>query len=142
MRPEKIMDKNIKDGYGRFLGHLEQEILDTLWSRGEATGKEIFDRIRRTRGIALTTALTVLERLTKKGLVSKIKGDSVYIYRPAYTKDEFAGKISKEVFKGIFDISTSGASASFVDVLGNADPDELDRLSSLIEQKKKELRKR
>ena len=136
------MEKNVKDGYGRLLGHLEQEILDVLWSRGDATGKDIFDNIKRTREIALTTVLTVLERLTKKGLVKKVKGESFYVYKPAYTKDEFARKVSKEVLKSIFEISTNGASASFVDFLADTHPIELDKLAALIESKKKEIERK
>lgn len=131
--------KNEKESYGKLLGPLEQEILDILWEKGEGSGKDIFAEIKRSREIAVTTVLTVLERLSKKGLVTKIKGESVYIFRPAYNKDEFARKISDEVLKGIFEISASGATASFVDMLAGADPVELDRLSALIESKKKEM---
>lgn len=136
------MEKNIKEGYGRILGRLEQEILDVLWSKGDATGKEIFDSIRRTREVALTTVLTVLERLANKKLVKKARGESVYIFKPAYTRDEFARKVSQEMLKSIFEISTNGASASFVDILADTHPLELDRLASLIEGKKKEMERK
>lgn len=136
------MEKNAKEGYGKILGHLEQEILDILWSKGEATGKEIFDGIRRTREIALTTVLTVLERLTNKKFVKKARGESVYIFRPAYTRDEFARKVSGEMLRSIFEISANGASVSFVDILADTHPLELDRLTSLIESKKKEMERK
>lgn len=132
-----MIDRGVKDN--KILGHLEQEILESLWVRAEASGKEIFDSIRATRDIALTTVLTVLERLTRKGLVRKIKGESVYLFRPEYTKDEFARKASADVFKGIISISASGASASFVDMLAHEHPLELERLAALIDSKKKEL---
>lgn len=134
-----VKKKALKEGYGKLMGPLEQEILDLLWRLGEASGKEVFSGIRHTRDIALTTVLTVLERLANKGLVQKVKGESVFVFRPAYTRDEFAKAVSQEVFRGIFEISSSGASASFVDALADADPVELDRLSALIEIKKKEL---
>lgn len=134
------MNKKTKDGYGKVLGSLEQEIMDLLWSLGSASGKEVFGLIKSTRGIALTTVLTVLERLWKKGLVTKVKGESVYIFRPSYTKDDFARKVSRETLKGLFEISVSGASASFVDMLSESDPDELDRLSALIKAKKERLK--
>lgn len=136
------MNKNARDGYGRILGPLEQEIMDVLWSEGASSGKEIFDRIKSARGIALTTVLTVLERLWKKGIVTKSRGESVYIFRPSFTKDGFARKVSRETLKGIFEISASGASASLVDMLAETDPAELDRLSGLIRDKKREIEKR
>lgn len=133
---------NIGERHSRVLGPLEHEILDVLWAKGEATGKEIFREIKTTRPIALTTVLTVLERLTGKGLVNKVKGESVYLFTPAYTKDAFAREVSADVLKGIFEISRSGAAASFVDMLASSDPAELDRLSALIEDKKRELKKK
>lgn len=133
------MEKNAKEGYGKVLGRLEQEILEVLWDRGPLNGKEIFSDIRRRRDIALTTVLTVLERLTKKGLVRKTRGESVYLFEAAYSKEGFAREVSGEVLKSIFDISRSGACASFVDMLARVDPVELEELSSMIEKKKKEL---
>ncbi len=123
----------------RVLGHLEHEILNVLWAKGEASGKAVFAEIRHTREIALTTVLTVIERLAKKGFVKKVKGESVYIFKPAYTRDGFAREVSQGVLKGIFHISASGVAASFVDILADTDPKELDRLSLLIERKKKEM---
>ena len=133
------MKKEVVDGYGKILGHLEQDILDVLWLRAEASGKEIFREIKRTRMIAITTVLTVLERLCNKGLITKIKGESVFIFRPVYTKEEFACQVSNGVLKGIIEISASGAAASFVDMLADTDPAELDRLTALIKKKKKEM---
>lgn len=127
---------------GRLPGPLEHDILDILWEKGEASGRELFDDIKSTREIALTTVLTVLERLYKKGLVRKVKGASVYLFRPAYSKDEFARALSGGVLKGIFGISATGACASFVDALAEVDPMELDRLSEMIERKKKELERK
>jgi predicted transcriptional regulator len=134
--------KNTRERHGRVLGPLEHEILDVLWAKGEATGKDIYKEIKTTRPIALTTVLTVLERLAGKGLVKKSKGESVFVFTPAYTKDAFAREVSTDVLKGIFEISRSGAAASFVDMLASSDPAELDRLSELIESKKKELKKK
>jgi len=134
--------KNTKERSARVLGPLEHEILDVLWAEGEGSGKEIFKKIKTTRPIALTTVLTVLERLTVKGLVNKVKGQSVYVFTPAYTKEAFAREASSDVLKGIFEISRSGAAASFVDMLASTDPAELDHLSELIEIKKRELKKK
>lgn len=126
-----------KNGHGKVLGHLEQDILVALWKRGESSGREIYNEV--SRDIALTTVLTVVERLVVKGLVEKIRGQEVNLFRCAYTKEELAKKFSDEVFRSILDISASAASAAFVNILADIHPIELDRLSSLIESKKREL---
>lgn len=127
------------EGYSKVLGRLEQEILDVLWANGALSGKAVYSNINGTRDIALTTVLTVIERLAKKGLLKKERAEGIYMYSCAYSREEFASAVSQEVFKGIFEISSSGASASFVNILAQSDPEELDRLSALIADKKKEL---
>lgn len=124
------------------LGPLEREIMEALWALGGATGKDIYVELNKRRAAALTTVLTVLERLTKKGLVEKVPTKTVYIFKPAYSKEEFGRKVSGEVFKGVLEISSSSAIASFVDTLADIDPSELDRLKRLIDEKKKEMKGR
>lgn len=125
--------------YSSPLGPLEQEVMELLWASGPSSGRDVFTGLKDGRDIALTTVLTVLERLVKKGLVAKRKGPGLITFSPALTKEEFAKDLSGDVFKGMMNISTSGVVASFVDALAASDPEELDRLSRLIERKKKEL---
>jgi len=131
-----------KAGLARALGDLEKQVMDILWLKKEAAGREVFTEIRHSRTIAITTVLTVLERLVKKGIVKRLKSDGIYIYTPVFTREEFADKVSQAVMKGVLDIAASSAVASFVDILADTDPEELDRLLKLIEKKKKELYKK
>lgn len=127
------------DAYTSPLGPLEQEVMEFLWTSGEASGRDVFSGIKTGRDVALTTILTVLERLAKKGLVEKHRGAGLIKYAAALSKEAFARSVSQDVFKGMLGISASGLCASFVDALADSDPDELERLSKLIETKKKEL---
>lgn len=128
-----------KDGLGRILGSLEREVMEALWALGSATGKEVLEEITRKRKVAKTTVFTVLERLVKKGLVRKTRGESVYLFEPLLSERELAGEVSKEVLKGVFDLWSTSTMASFVDLVAEEDPEELERLSRLISSKKKEL---
>lgn len=130
-----------RKGLGKVLGDLEKGIMAILWARGEATGREVLDELKSSRDIAFTTVLTVIERLVKKGLVEKTRGETAYIYRPRYTKDEFTKQVSQEVLKGVMEISRGSAIASFVDLLADIDPQELERFSKLIEAKRREIKR-
>src|SRR3989304_1422453 len=130
----------IKNGHGKVLGHLEHDILDALWKRGEASGRQVFEEV--SRDIAITTVLTVLERLVSKGLVEKIRGKEANLFRSVYTKEELAKKLSDEIFRSILVLSAPAASAAFVNMLADIKPIELDRLATLVESKKKELKSR
>ncbi|MDP2689990.1 MAG: BlaI/MecI/CopY family transcriptional regulator, partial [Deltaproteobacteria bacterium] len=112
------------------------------WKTPGLSGKEVFEELRKSRDIAVTTVFTVLERLARKGLLRKAKGESVFIFEPVQTEDELARTVSKEVLKGVLDLWSGSAMASFVDILASKDPGELDRLSRLISSKKHDLDKR
>jgi len=128
--------------YRGMLGSLEQEIMDAIWSRGGMSGRAVHEFIQRSRPVALTTVLTVMERLRKKSLLTKAKTEGVFIYEAKKTKDEYARSLSSRLFKDVLDISTGSATACFVDALADVDPEELTRLDKLLQKKKKELAKK
>lgn len=126
-----------KAGLGRVLGDIERLVMDILWSRGEVTGREVLEEIQKERPLAFTTILTVMDRLLKKGLIKRKKMGGVFVYAPSISRDEFVKQVSEEVLQGILDISASSAASSFVDILYKTSPEEMDRLSRLIEERKK-----
>ena len=148
MRPRKgwkmanYVAKNFRfknSGLGKVLGPLEEEIMEALWARPGSTAKEVFEEIRNSRTIAATTVFTVLERLAKKGLVRKSRGESVFTYDAAQSREELSAVVSRDVLKGVLDMWSGSAMASFVDLVASKDPAELERLAGLISSKKKEL---
>lgn len=126
-----------KAGLGRVLGDLEKSVMDVLWDKGEVTGREVFEEIGRVRPLAFTTILTVMDRLLKKGLIRRAKRGRLFVYTAAMSKDDFVKQVSHEVLQGIMDISASSAASSFVDILYKTSPQEVERLSRLIEERKR-----
>lgn len=145
VRMKKYIPKTFRSGgkgLAKVLGPLEKDVMDVLWDSGPGTGKEVLAELRKGREIATTTVFTVLDRLAKKGLVRKTKVDKVFVFEPVCTRDEFARTASEEVLKGVMDLWSTSAVSSLVDIIAEKDPDELDRLSELINDKKRELEKR
>ncbi len=130
------MEKKIS----RPLGELEMEVMKALWSRGSATGKEIWEDIRASRKTALTTVLTVVDRLWRKKMISKTKQESLLVYGPLVSKDDYTKEVSGKMFDDYLSISSSSLIASFVNTLEKVGPEELDKLSDYINKKKKEKR--
>ena len=61
---------------GRQQGELERLILDALWDSASAvSSQQLLERISPSGDLALTTVLTVLSRLTDKGLVARGPGE-------------------------------------------------------------------
>ena len=127
---------------GRPPGELELSILKALWKAEELTGKEVWQEVKKERRVALTTVLTVLERLVNKGLIEKRKAEGLFIYRALISADEFTRGVSERLIRDYMDVAGTSLVAGFVDALESADPEFIERLYSFIEKKKKERKKR
>src|ERR1700740_984339 len=71
------------------LGPLETELLCALWKRGNATVRELLQDAY--AGAAYTTIMTTLDRLHKKGLLSRTSDARPYRYFPRQTEGEYEG---------------------------------------------------
>lgn len=130
-----------RNGLNQVLGDLEQEIMEALWKREEAIVRDVFLDLNKKRKIAYTTVMTVMGRLANKGLLQKSPIKNTYLYKPVYSKDAFEKCVSREVMKGVLGNHTQAAVTSFVDVLTEMDPKQIEYLSNLIEEKKREIKK-
>jgi predicted transcriptional regulator len=70
------------------LGEQELEVLRYVTDNAPVTVREAADVFGAERGLARTTILTVMERLRKKGHLSRRKKSSSFEYLPAVTKQE------------------------------------------------------
>ncbi|RLF41774.1 MAG: hypothetical protein DRN12_02245 [Thermoplasmata archaeon] len=83
------------------IGPLEREVLEILWSKKEATAREICTALEeRGNRKAYSTIRTIMNRLVKKKVVSQRPDDNnrIYIYAPIYTKRELEKKIVHNLF--------------------------------------------
>ena len=86
------------------LGELERSVMDQLWSTAEAsTANELRDRLAQSEGhgheakdLAVTTVLTVLSRLEKKGLVERERGTRPHRYRAVSTREDHTARLMHE----------------------------------------------
>ncbi|MGO1182135.1 MAG: BlaI/MecI/CopY family transcriptional regulator [Micrococcaceae bacterium] len=106
------------------LGQLEQQVMDLLWDRAEPlTANELRDQhIEQTPGApepAVTTVLTVLTRLTKKGFVLRQAGKRPHRFSAASTREEHTVELLNEVLGAVPD--REAVLARFVGSIG---PDE------------------
>lgn len=86
------------------LGELERSVMDQLWSTSHAsTANELRDRLAQSEGqgheakdLAVTTVLTVLSRLEKKGLVERERGTRPHRYRAVSTREDHTARLMHE----------------------------------------------
>src|SRR6185437_410182 len=81
---------------------LELEILKTIWERGEATVREVFNDLQTRRKIAYTTVLTMMGILERKGHLTKRAGERAYIFTPAVSRDQVVNSMVDEFVGRVF----------------------------------------
>lgn len=118
-------------------GDLEWAVLEVLWDVGrDISVRETQQALRRRPPLAYTTVLTVLDRLHAKGAVLRSREGKAYVYRARYPREAFLGE------RAVRALAESGAPAdtvlmAFLDSAEEVDPDLLDRLAKLIEEKRR-----
>jgi len=60
----------------------ELEIMKTIWPRGQATVREVYDDLRSRRTVAYTTVQTMMNILEAKGHLRKEPGEKAQLYVP------------------------------------------------------------
>jgi len=122
------------------LGPFEQLLLREVWSRGNATVRELIasGNIRQ----AYTTVMTTMDRLYKKGLLDRVAEGRAFRYTPRLTSEELQ---RGSAIDGIRQLLRSGDTSSLplsylVEALSAHDAQLLDELQILIERKRRELK--
>jgi predicted transcriptional regulator len=82
---------------------LEVECLKALWELGQGNVKDVREVLTRNRNLAYTTVMTVLERLTRRGGVSRKKVGRSFVYAPAVTRETLRELAVKEFVDRFFD---------------------------------------
>jgi len=78
------------------LHELEAEVMEGVWSSGrdEVTVREMMEALnKRTKSPrAYTTYMTIMRRLDSKGLLTRRREGKTDIYRPVYSREEYADR--------------------------------------------------
>jgi predicted transcriptional regulator len=67
---------------------LEMACLNALWELGEGNVEEVRVFVSRNRPLAYTTVLTLLDRLARRGAVSRRKEGRGFRYQPSIERDK------------------------------------------------------
>jgi predicted transcriptional regulator len=82
---------------------LELECLKVLWTIGEGNVKDVRKALTRSRNLAYTTVMTVLDRLARKGGVERRKVGRSFTYSPLLSRDALRRLALKELLEDFFD---------------------------------------
>jgi len=138
---------NGKNGVTRLLeavyGPLEIKVLEALWAR-EAPAC-VRDLQPQFEGVAYTTLMTTLDRLFRKGTLSRVKNGRAFFYLPKSSQPELLSELAGSTFATLLPgdaASVRPILSLFVDTVGDRDHALLDELEALVKARRVELKGR
>ncbi|MGH3981410.1 MAG: BlaI/MecI/CopY family transcriptional regulator [Pseudonocardiaceae bacterium] len=80
------------------LGELEEAVMGVLWQApSPLTVRVVRSEINRSRALAYTTVMTVLDNLHRKGWVQRELSGRAYLYRPTEAREEAAARVLRDL---------------------------------------------
>ncbi len=119
------------------LGELEKQVLQYLWNTPEADAKQVHAVLGQFRGSSLNTIQSTLERLFKKGLLSRAKQGHAYFYQAKVDRETLIAKLITNVTSDFIKDGEHSLIAAFSSTSANLDDAQLDKLEKLIEAQRK-----
>jgi predicted transcriptional regulator len=117
--------------------------MEILWEQGESNVHDVVEKLGRP--LAYTTVMTTLDRLYKKGLLSRHKSERAFLYSTRQTRLEFEQKRAGEFVAGFLNGPEAAGElliSCLVEAVGQKDEALLDDLERKIRMKRKELGQR
>jgi|SRR3989344_355528 len=119
------------------LGELEKEVMEIIWSRkAPISVKNVHEIIGRKRKTAYTTIMTIMGRLTAKGLLKRKGEGKAYLYQQTYSKDRFLAKASQQIIKNFVSSFGDAAVAHFAQEIEKIPEDKRQKLLEMLKDSK------
>ena len=115
---------------------VELEILGVLWAEGPAPLGQVYEGVRRRRGVARTTVATMLGVMLEKGLVRRAETAGGYAWSAAVDRDSAARGMMGKLIDSIFDGSAQRVVAHLVED-GRLSEEQLDEVRRLLKRRAK-----
>ncbi len=132
----KLLFPSNKKGIGVLSDELERPLMEILWTKGPRKGREIYEEIRLEKNIAYTTALTVLDRLAKKGFINKDGQSGVILFSPRISREAYTGAITENLVQRAFEMSPDLAVSAFADHFSQMPESDRAKLEELLLEKR------
>jgi BlaI family penicillinase repressor len=113
----------------------ELEILKVLWTRGQASVREVQEDLNKSAGpVAYSTVQTLLNIMEdKKGLVRHVVEGRTFIYAPKKSSDRTIRELTKRFVDRVFDGAIDRMMVALIDSRSNS-AEEFDRLRAMIDE--------
>lgn len=121
-------------------GPLELRVLDALWAHGRSA--TVRDLQPQFADIAYTTLMTTLDRLHRKGVLTREKAGRAFRYAPCHSRPELESQLAAGALRAALesdDAALRPLMSFFVDAVGERDRELLGELEALVRARRAAL---
>ncbi len=118
------------------LGPLEQDVMEVMWRRGDATVRDVHGELAEARTIAYTTVMTTMTRLASKGLLQRDTAGLAHRYRPAVSREHYARSAVGDVLTWLLERYPEPAAAYLAEAVDEVDGVSLDALREAVARRR------
>ena len=121
------------------LGKLQNSVMETVWSLGEATTRQVWEQLNRKRPLAYTSVLSIMQRLEKAGWLSHRVVGRTYVYEATLSREQEGRRSLKDFIQKVFQGDSQVVFQHLIEDETFSEKDLL-ALRQLIDQKRKGLK--
>ena len=131
--PEPRTVRLDQEGLAKVFGELEARIMQAAWSAGAPVSvREVHESV--DPGLHYNTVLTVMERLERKGVLTRQKVGRAHVYEPTQSLEDFTRSVTSGVLRDVIADLGDDAIAAFVTALEEVTPDALAQLERFLRE--------
>jgi len=119
-----------------FRGDLQTEVMAAIWKLGQAKVEDVRATQPPDRRSGYTTIQTVMNRLVKRGLLTRERHGAAYLYSARYGEAEYLSRAIGERLAGASPQARKRAVLNLVDELAPAELDEIARYANRIRSRR------
>lgn len=127
--------KLTEEGLTQIFGELEAKLVEAVWNLEQANVQDIINYLG--GDLNYKTTMTVLNRLTEKGILKRHKEGRAFVYTAVASKQDLLASVFDQMVRGMFnDDFRKIALAQLIETVEAIDPQLLEDISQLIKQRK------
>lgn len=114
----------------------EWYVLECLWANSSCTGREAVEYLQKSVGWSRSTTLTMLRRMTEKGMIACDEKDGLLVYSPLVDRDNAVQQETQSFLGRVYNGSVSMLLSAITqkEVLSQQ---ELDELYAILKEAKR-----
>lgn len=119
------------------LTNAEWNVMECLWASAPLTGRELVDQLKQMVGWSKSTTLTMLSRMSAKGLISCDESGKMRVYAPCVDRDAAVHNETESFLKRVYKGSV-GLMVSAITEKQELSKEDVEQLYAILEQYRKE----